>query len=156
MNNLTGSEKKYWDDYLSTLPEELRPSNRNIRAGFAGSQAITDQLLALYLGGKKTAGSGILEDYISAGDPPPKVGNFWILLDSKGNPVCILKTERVVTNKFRDVPASVAEAEGEGDLSLAYWKQVHEELYSPFLSDWGVTNIEDATVITEFFQIVHK
>ena len=129
--------------------------NSWVEASYAGNQLSTDQLLGLYLSGKKTAGSGIVEDFISAGDPLPQVGNFWILLNSLGEPGCILRTERVVLNKFKDVSKEIAVAEGEGDLSLHYWQESHRRFFAPFLAGWGVADIDEATVVTEFFRIVH-
>lgn len=141
---------------MQSLPEAAWPKNAFVTASFAGTPEITDELLHLYLIGKKSAGSSIVEDFVSAGDPLPKVGNYWIFLNSKDIPSCILRTEKVVTNKFYEVPSEIAVAEGEGDLSLEYWRKVHSELYSPYLASWGVARLEDATVITEFFKIVYR
>ncbi len=156
MNSLKSQELAYWEGYLLTIAEELRPQDPFVSDGYAGTPEITDGLLELYLSGKKTAGSSILEDFLSAGDPPPRVGNYWIYLNSRHQPSCILRTERIEIHPFKDIPAEIATAEGEGDLSLDYWKKVHSELYSPFLQSWGVKHIDDATVVTEFFKIVHR
>jgi len=59
-------------------------------------------------------------------------------------------------HKFKDVSAEIAIAEGEGYLSLEYWRKVHEELYLPFLTKWGLTDIDNATVITEYFKLVYR
>lgn len=156
MNLLKSIELEYWQKYLSTNPPNMPASDAFVSAGFAGAPEVTDQLLELYLSGKKTAGSSILEDYISSGDLPPKVGNYWIYLNSQNQPSCILKTVKIVTHKFKNVPVEIAIAEGEGDLSLDYWRKVHADVYSPFLADWGLENLEEATVITEFFEIVFR
>ena len=156
MNSLKAQEQAYWESYLDSMPEDRRPNEAFISAGYAGNSEITDELLGLYLSGRKTAGSSILEDFLAAGVPPPKVGNYWIYLNSFGMPSCILRTEEVVTHKFRDVPEEIAIAEGEGDLSLDYWKKIHSELYFPFLKSWGVGDINSATVITEFFSVVYR
>ncbi len=156
MNLLKPHELAYWEKYLQTLPKEQRPQDAFVTTGYAGTPEITDQLLELYLSGKKVAGSSIVEDFLSAGDPPPKVGNYWILLNSQAQPGCILRTEKTVINKFKEVPIEIAIAEGEGDLTLEYWKRVHLELYSPFLESWGIDDIDKASVITEFFKIVYQ
>jgi uncharacterized protein YhfF len=155
MDSLKPIEKKYWENYFQTVSEDKRPKNANISAGYAGNPDITDSLLELYFSGKKNAGSSIVEDFLSAGDPLPAVGNFWICLNSLGQPSCILRTEKIVMHKFKDVPLEIAIAEGEGDLTLEYWRQVHSELYSPSIKSWGVDDINNATVITEFFSIVY-
>jgi len=156
MKSLSVLQLNYWKKYLNTLPENERPMHPRVEASPAGNKEITDELLKLYLDGKKYAGSSIVEDFLSAGDPLPQVGNYWIFLNSKDEPRCILRTERVVQNKFKDVPLDIVIAEGEGDLSLEYWKKVHKELYLPFLMSWGVREMDEATVITEFFKIVYR
>lgn len=153
---LKPNEQAYWEKYLQTLADEVKLSHALVTAGYAGNPQITDELLALYLQGKKSAGSSLMEDFQTAGDPLPEVGNYWIYLDSRGDPRCILRTDRVVTHKFKDVPPEIAMAEGEGDLSLEYWKRVHSELYKPFLRQWGIGNLDEATVVTEFFSIVYR
>ena len=149
-------EQSYWESYLRTLPEGERPNDAVVSAGYAGNPELTDELLALYFAGKKTAGSSLLEDFQSAGDSLPQVGNHWIYLNRRGEPCCILKTERIVMHKFKDVPPEIAAAEGEGDGSLEYWRRVHREIYTPFLAKWGVHELNEATVITEFFRIVYR
>jgi uncharacterized protein YhfF len=156
MKPLKPIEQKYWQSYVDSLTPEERPLQPHVEAGFAGSPSITDDLLQLYLAGKKTAGSSIAEDFMAMGDPLPKVGDYWIYLDSKGELRCILRTEKVVFHKFKDMPVEVAIAEGEGDLSLEYWRRVHSEFYFPHLSDWGISQMDDATVVTEYFEIVYK
>jgi uncharacterized protein YhfF len=148
---LSERENLYWQSYLRT-----GAAGGPVEANLAGNAAIANSLLALYLSGRKTAGSSLLEDYLAAGDPLPEMGRHWIVLDANGNPACILRTERVVQYKFSEVPESVAVAEGEGDLSLVHWRKIHEEFFRPFLHVWGVKDIEQATVVTEFFRLVYR
>lgn len=57
---------------------------------------------------------------------------------------------------FRDVPERIAVAEGEGDLSLDYWRKSHAAHYSPHLEEWGIVDLEGATVVTEHFTLVFR
>lgn len=154
MKELRPAELAYWQKYLDASPDKEALAQSFVSAGYAGNPEITDELLALYLCGRKTAGSSLMEDYQAAGDPLPQVGNHWIYLNGRSEPSCILRTEKIVTHKFKDVPVDIAIAEGEGDLSLEYWRRVHRELYTPYLGPWGLKDLNDATVITEFFRIV--
>jgi uncharacterized protein YhfF len=147
---------KFWNHYLEITPHLKNLQDLHVEANPAGNFAITDELIALYLKGKKYAGSSLVEDFVTAGDPLPKVGNYWIVLGSDQSPKLILKTIKVEINKFGKLPERIAIAEGEGDLSLNYWHQVHTELYSPYLEKWNVKDINEAHVITEFFEIVYK
>ena len=151
-------EQAHWQKYVDALSASQKEKMNEVfvSAGYAGNPQITDELLGLYLCGRKTAGSSLMEDFLSCGERLPQVGDHWIYLDSSGTPRCILKTEKIVVNKFKDVPEEIAVAEGEGDLSLAYWKRVHSELYMPFLKTWGVENLDEAWVLTEFFSIVYR
>lgn len=153
---LKTNEKQYWQTYLDQLQPSADLEEPIVTAGYAGSPEISDRLLMLYLDGTKTAGSSLLEDFVATNDETPRVGNHWICLASGGEPRCILRTIRVETHNFRDVPEEIAVAEGEGDLSVEYWKRVHAERYAPHLQEWGLLKIGDATVVTEFFQVVFR
>lgn len=152
--NLNKIELEYWNSYLSTLDE--KPTQPMVEASIAGNEEIADQLLDLYLMGKKTAGSGLVKDYELSGDDLPKVGNYWIILDSQKVPRCIVKTVRVEIHQFDQVPKEVAIAEGEGDLSLEYWQKAHIEFFTPFLENWKIDDLNKEQVVTEFFEVVYK
>ncbi len=151
---LTPEQEQFWQDYLDGLAPEDRPDSA-VCASCPGIPEIADQLIELYLAGKKTAGSGLVEDYRAAGEPLPEVGDHWIALGSNGQPRCILRTVSVETHLFKDVPERIALAEGEGDLSLDYWRRAHIEFFRPMLPGWGIDDIDDAMVVTEFFALVH-
>ena len=155
MKKLKPRERSFWKEYLAALPPGARPQNPFVAAAFAGRREGTDSLIRLYRLGKKTAGSGLVADYESAGDPLPKVGAYWIVLDSRRRPRLLAKTLRTEINVFRDIPKAVARAEGEGDLSVSHWKKAHRDFYRPFLAGWGIADIDKAKVITEHFEIVH-
>ena len=156
MKRLKLEEKKFWQAYLRHAHINEKDQIFNVEASPAGNFLITDPLIELYLQKKKTAGSSIKEDFESAGDPLPKIGNYWIALNSLKKPCLILKTVNVEYNKFFEVPESVARAEGEGDLSLEYWRRVHSNIYIPHLQRWGLKDISEATVVTEHFEEVYR
>ena len=45
--------------------------------------------------------------------------------------------------------------EGEGDKSLAYWRQVHEEFFTACLGEAGLTFTPDSKVVLEEFRKVY-
>ncbi|MBI5595310.1 MAG: ASCH domain-containing protein [Elusimicrobia bacterium] len=152
---MTPRARAFWNAYLSRLPPSRRPKKPFVEASYAGNRHCTDHLIALYLEGKKTAGSSLVRDFISNGDPLPNAGNYWIVLDSAGRPRILARTVRTERHPFKDVPKSVALAEGEGDRSLRHWRRVHRKAYAPFLKRWGIADIDEAEVITEHFKLVH-
>lgn len=147
-------EKEYWEAFLETL--ENKPHEPIIEVSIAGNSEIADRLLYLFLSGKKTASSGLVKDYELAGDDLPRVGDYWMILNTLGKPKCIVKTVRVEFFKFCKVTEGVAKAEGEGDMSIEYWKNGHRKFFEPYLKDWQITDLDNEQVVTEFFEVVYK
>lgn len=50
-------------------------------------------------------------------------------MNSRDTPVTILETIEVEIKKLLEVDAQFAAGEGEGDLSLQYWRKVHEKFF---------------------------
>ena len=151
---LNEQEQAFWDSYVRTSSEN--PDASRVEAGIAGNIEIADELLYLYLCGRKTAGSSLLKDYEYSGEDLPEPGDYWIILDSRKTPRCIVRTIRVVIHRFDEVPKEVAVAEGEGDRSLSYWRQAHSSFFAPFLRTWDVTDLSEERVVTEFYELVFK
>lgn len=144
----------YWESYAETLDNP--PEHPKIEVGIAGNLHIADRVLELYLNGKKYAGSGLVKDFKLAGEPLPKVGNFWIILNSNSEPKCIVKTIDVKQFQFDQVPKEVALAEGEGDLSIEAWQKAYSDFFSPYLKEWDVEDLNKELIVTEFFELVYK
>ena len=60
---LTPEQEQFWQAYLTEHPD-AGAHTRHVVAGRPGSPGIADQLIELYLSGVKTAGSGLVEDYL--------------------------------------------------------------------------------------------
>ena len=54
-----------------------------------------------------------------------------------------------------DVYKRQAYKEGEGDKSLAYWRQVHEDFFKDCLGEAGLTFTPDSKVVLEEFRKVY-
>lgn len=107
MKKLKPLERSFWKNFLVSIPAKDRPKKPLVAAAYAGGRKGTDALIHLYRAGKKTAGSGLVADYGTAGDPLPKAGDYWILFDSRDRPQFLLKTIRteVITEHFEIVHA---------------------------------------------------
>jgi uncharacterized protein YhfF len=51
------------------------------------------------------------------------------VLDGRGEPRCVIETTEVTYRRFNEVDASFARDEGEGDRSLAYWRDAHRAYF---------------------------
>ena len=81
---------------------------------FGDSPALADSLLALVLGGQKTATCGLLWDMGTPDSPPPVLGGYSVILDGTRAPRAVLQTIALTTMPFAAVPEDFALAEGEG------------------------------------------
>lgn len=110
-----------------------------------------DQLADLVLKGEKTATASAYDLYQIDGEPIPQAGTFDVILDGQGQAVCIIKVTKVAVVPFNQVSAEHAFKEGEGDKSLAYWRQVHEELFTEWMAEAGLAFSEETSVALEEF-----
>jgi uncharacterized protein YhfF len=76
-------------------------------------------------------------------------------LDGQGQPVCIIQTTQVEIKPFNQVDADFAAAEGEGDRSLAYWRDVHWRFFSRECQTIGREPSLTIPVVCERFRLVY-
>ncbi|KGE13104.1 ASCH domain-containing protein [Sphingobacterium deserti] len=84
----------------------------------------------------------------------PSVDDIAIITDWYGNPKAIIKTVKVAIVQFKDITAEYEYIEGEGDKSLAYWKQVHWDYYLRELSDHGIQPTPAMELVCEQFETI--
>lgn len=113
-----------------------------------------DGLAALVLAGTKTATASAYPLYEPEGESLPEAGEYSVILNSRNEAVCVVLTDRVTVLPYRDVGAEHARREGEGDRSLAYWRQLHGAFFQEELSAAGLTFAEDMPVVCEEFHVI--
>lgn len=138
-----------WQEYLVVNPQ-AGPEPEAWAFG-----AVPDELADLVARGIKTATSSAYPLYELEGEELPQAGGHDIILDSQGNAVCIIKTTKVYGTPFSQVSEEHAFKEGEGDRSLSYWRQVHEDFFTTCLAEAGLTFSEDMLVVCEEFELVY-
>jgi len=122
---------------------------------FGADSEQADDLLALVLDGTKTATAGALWDYESEGEQLPRVGDLSIILDGQGLPRALIRATSVEVMPFDEVTPEHAAAEGEGDLSLAHWREVHRQFFTEVAThDRGFS--EQMPVVLEHFELVYS
>ena len=114
-----------------------------------------DKLAELVIQGVKTATSSLHILYDLEKEFLPKEGSYSVILDSRGDAKCIIKTTRVYVVPFNKVSSIQAYKEGEGDRSLAYWRKVHKEFFDDCLKEAGLSFSEIMDVVCEEFEIVY-
>ena len=114
-----------------------------------------DTLAELVRTGVKTATASAYPFYELEGEELPKAGEYSVILNTKNEAVCIIRTTKVYVTPYREVTAKQAWKEGEGDRSLSYWRRVHEAFFRKELEAVGLTFTEDMGVVCEEFEVVY-
>lgn len=114
-----------------------------------------DQLAQLVLEGTKTATASAYELYQIDQEPIPKEGTFDVIFDSQDKAICIVAITKVSIVPFNQVSEEHAYKEGEGDRTLAYWRQVHENFFRPYFEECGLTFSEESKIVLEEFKVVY-
>ena len=123
---------------------------------FGDSPEMADDLLALVLTGRKRATAGAVLDLQATGEPIPTRGGVSIILDGRGRPACVIRTETVDIRPFREVDADFAAAEGEGDGTLRYWRDGHAQFFRRRAEVVGFQFNEDIAVVCERFALIYS
>ncbi|GEM_PF-59865 len=123
---------------------------------FCGGGEVGDDLAYLVLKGEKTGTASWQDCYTAEGEKLPKAGDYSVILFDNGEAACVIRTESVVTKPFYEVSAEHAYSEGEGDKSLAYWRQVHEEVFGQDCAEDGIAFDKSHCAVLERFCVVYK
>jgi uncharacterized protein YhfF len=147
------TEKEMWEIYTKNNHVE----NKTYDAwSFGANGLMANQLAKLVVDGIKTATASAYELYEIENSPLPPIGGLNIILDSDNNAVCITETTKVYTCPFNQVSESHAFKEGEGDLSLEFWRKVHKEFFSKDLNVYNLQFDENMIVVCEEFKVVWR
>lgn len=146
----------YWQTYLDTLPPDSPVrAERYIAEGFGNSPAMADELGDLVVRDIKTATCSALWEWQAEGGSLPEVGLKTIVLNGRGEPWCIIETTEVTIRAFNQVDTAFAYEEGEGDRSLAYWREGHCYFFSHSLPRIGRSFDETMPLVCERFRIIY-
>jgi len=108
---------------MTTVTSEREIENLE-RFHFGDSAGLADSLLELVLAGGKTATC-----WDAALGQLTEVGKLMVACDGQGRPRAVLRTLKLTQTRFCDVTAEFARKEGEGDLSLEWWRDAHERYF---------------------------
>jgi len=121
---------------------------------FDDNEDSAEALLALVLDGAKRATASLRWHYEARGRRLPRPGDLSVVTDWRGTPRCVIETTAVELRAFDEVDADFAAAEGEGDLSLAYWRDVHRAFFGRLCAALGRERSPRMPVVCERFRVV--
>ena len=121
---------------------------------YGDSPELSEALLTLIRSGQKRAGTGLLWAMAVDGDPLPAVGDIEIVVDHLNAPALITRVTRVSVVPYSEVTPEYAAIEGEGDGSLAYWRDAHWAFFSRECARIGRAPSEAMPVVCSVFEVL--
>lgn len=155
MTNQTAIEH-FWHSYLATLPSDTELTLPPEPWIFGDSPRLADELAELIMAGTKTATCAALWEYEAGGDPLPQPGQLGILQDGAGRPLAVVQTVEMEIKPYDQVDAAFAYEEGEGDRSLAYWREAHRRFFTRTLAAIGREFDETMPLVCERFRVLYR
>jgi uncharacterized protein YhfF len=107
------------------MSDQARDWSSLDRFSFGDSRELADALGRLVLAGVKRATC-----WAASGGQQTRIGKRIVMLDGAGHPRAILETTGLEMRRFDEVDEAFAFDEGEGDRTLAYWRQAHRRYFS--------------------------
>ena len=143
------THQELWTAFRAVCPD----AGEHYEAWAYGAEP--DTLAELTRTGVKTATASAGPLYELEGEPLPRVGEYSVILNSRDEAVCVIRTTHVYTVPFGQVSEEQAFREGEGDRSLEYWRNVHEAFFRAELAEAGLEFSPDMPVVCEEFEVVY-
>ncbi|MEK4670117.1 ASCH domain-containing protein [Niallia sp. FSL R7-0271] len=145
MNNRV---KEFWNQFCIDTQKE---GVQYIDAFQFGASA--DWLAELVVNGKKTATTSGFVFYEKEKEDIPKVGEHYIVLNGKENPVAVIEIESVQIVPMNEVTEEFALAEGEGDYQ--FWWDAHRKFFTELLKEYDIAFTPNMLVVCERFKKVY-
>ncbi len=123
--------QRFWTDFLRHADD---PKDAQARwydvARVGNSDASADEGARLILSGHKTATSSLLWKYEASGEKPPAEGDLSILLNGRGEPVCVFETVSLAVRPFDQIDEQFARDYGEWGPTLETWRKASWAYYA--------------------------
>jgi uncharacterized protein YhfF len=147
----------YWYAFLGSLPSNSSYFGKTyVAEEFGDNPKLANELGHLVANGIKTGTCSALWEWEADGRPIPQPGWISIVLDGIDQPLSIIETTEVFVCRFNAVDEEFAQAEGEGDQSLEYWRKAHKNYFSRVLAGIGKEFHEDMFLVCERFRVIYK
>jgi uncharacterized protein YhfF len=121
---------------------------------FGDNEALATSLADLVRRGEKTATASLVWETETDGRRPPRAGDLSVVTSWQGRPLCVLETAMIEIHAFEDVGAEFAAAEGEGDRSLAFWREAHWNYFGRVCARLRRERSPRMPVVCERFRVV--
>jgi len=146
--------RQFWQEFCAENPDLNADEPYQVWYFGLGSEDAKD-LCNLVLQGVKTATASLPWEYEKKPEDAPVAGGYSVVTNYEGIPQCVIRTTELRVTPFNEVDAQFAFDEGEGDLSLDYWRKVHWNYFSRRCAEIHREPSETMLVNCERFQLLY-
>ncbi|MFX0555867.1 ASCH domain-containing protein [Maribacter sp. CXY002] len=147
------SARNMWGDYLDKhLEHAFHEAPQVIH--FYDNEEDANTYARLTKQGIKKAISDSLLGLQFRNEPLPKIGDFKVVTNWKGEAQCIIQIKSVKLKPYFSIDAAYAKLEGEGDQSLSHWKKTHWDYYTRELAPYNRVPRDSMIVVCQEFEKV--
>jgi uncharacterized protein YhfF len=152
------SPEEIWKKYLQSINED--PFKTKLKYElidhFCSEKEPADRLYKLAESGIKRATTGSIEICKYHNEPLLKPGDLSILTNFDQSECCVIRTVKSTIKHFSEINEEDAFIEGEGDKSLAYWRNAHLDYFSEEYKRVGLSFSESILVVFEEFEVAYR
>jgi len=145
--------EKFWKGFCRSN-SEISPETPYQVWYFGNTSAMARELVALVMAGKKRATASLVEVCVKHPELAPLDDGYSVVTDFEGAPRCVIRTTEIRHIPFMEVDAEFAFDEGEGDRSLAYWRDVHWRYFTKEAAENNLEFNEKSLICCERFQLL--
>ncbi len=144
---------EYWLRFRRAFP--AAPADYRLLWFGDADVALATKLAILVERGPKRATTALLRDFETGIEPVfPKPGDLWLVVDGDGMPRCVVRTTHVDITAFGKVDGQFAWDEGEGDRTLADWREGHMRYFTRQAMAQGFEFGDATQVVLERFTVI--
>lgn len=143
--------EKFWADFCRTDGVDAGTPYQSWY--FGNSREMALELVQLVIAGTKTATASLEKTNELIPESSPIDNGYSVVTDFDGEPMCVIQTAEIRHIPFCEVDAEFAADEGEGDLSLEYWRRVHRDYFEKESAELGFEFDENSIVCCERFSV---
>jgi uncharacterized protein YhfF/GNAT superfamily N-acetyltransferase len=148
----TPAVQRYWNDFC--VATRLDPATPFQAWYFGDSPSLAHELVELVLRGPKRATAGLSDVNDQLPAVKPVAGGYSVVTEHDGTPRAVIRTTRLDRVTFADVDAGFAWDEGEGDRTLADWRDGHRRFFTRELAAVGRRFDESMAIDLERFELL--
>jgi uncharacterized protein YhfF len=146
-----------WTEYLKCIGESVIATSKTYEAWhFCNNEIDANHLADLTRRGIKRATASLMKSYELENEPLPKVKDLNIVTYYDGTAACIIEVTNVKIVPFHEITEEDAKVEGEGDGSLAYWREGHLKFFNEEAEVNNYEFKETDLVVFMTFEVIYK